>query len=408
MALYFYQALSKTGKRVSGYLDAPSQEGVKEQLVKQGIFPVSITPAKQEAQRSLKQRFFGGSVTVKDKILFTRQLAVLLRSGVPLLQALELLSEQFEGGLQSMLITIKDEIKGGSSLADALSQYPKTFDTIYVQLVRAGEASGKLDMILERLTSYLERREQMQKKIQGALRYPMIQFGVAFLVVVALIYGVVPTMTGVFKAQKQELPAITKALIGLSDFVVNYIIYLIVSLIIFFIGFRYWASTNSGARTMDTIKLKLPLVGYFARMNAVVQFCYTLGILLEGGVNLSQALDIVAKIIDNRVLADTIQEAREKIVKQGKIAQYLKQTGLFPPIAIYMIHTGEESGQLAQMLLTVARNYEDDLADVADTLTESLGPILLLVMALVVGFIIMAIVMPIIKMSQAAESIAGM
>jgi len=407
MALYFYQALSKEGKRVTGYLDASSQEAVKSQLTTQGVFPVTIKPATQESRQSWWQRLFSRGVTVKDKILFTRQLAVLLRSGVPLLQALELLAEQFEGGLRSILVAIKDDIKGGMALADALDKYPKTFDSIYVQLVKAGEASGKLDVILDRLTIYLERREELQKKIKGALRYPIIQFSVAFLVVLALMWGVVPTMTGVFKAQGQELPTITKALIGLSDFFVNYSLYVVIALLFFIIGFRYWASTTGGARALDRIKLKLPLVGYFARMGAVVQFCYTLGILLEGGVNLAQALDIVCNIITNRILVDALQEARDKIVKQGKIAQYLKQTEVFPPIAIYMIHTGEQSGELDKMLLTVARNYEEDLGDVADTLTESLGPILLLVMAALVGFIILAIILPIMQMSQSAESIAG-
>ena len=158
------------------------------------------------------------------------------------------------------------------------------------------------------------------------------------------------------------------------------------------------------SKIIDRLKLRLPLIGYFTRTSAIVQFCYTLGILLEGGVNLAQALDIVCNVVDNRILVDVLNQARDKIIKQGKIAQYLKQTNLFPPIAIYMINTGEQSGQLDKMLLTVAQNYEEDLGEIADTLTESLGPILLVVMALVVGFIILAIMAPIFKMMQSAQA----
>lgn len=406
MALYFYQAFSKEGKRVSGYIDAPTAEGVKEQLVRQGLFPVKISPAQEEARKPWWQRLFAGKVTVKDKILFTRQMAVLLRSGVPLLQALELLAEQFEGPLQTMLISVKDDIKSGSSLADALNKYPAVFDTIYVQLVRAGEASGKLEIILERLMSYLERREEIQKKVKGALRYPMIQLSIAFVVIIALMVGVVPTMAGVFKAQKKALPAVTSLLMGVSNIFVHYWFYVLIFIGLLIVGFRYWASTPAGAKTFDRIKLKLPLIGYFTKMSAIVQFCYTLGILLEGGVNLAQALDIVCNIVNNRILVDVLSEARDKIIKQGKIAQYLKQTNMFPPIAIYMINTGEQSGQLDKMLLTVAQNYEEDLGEVADALTESLGPILIVFMALIVGFIIWAIMAPIFQMMQGAEQMA--
>ncbi len=404
MAFYSYQAFSKEGKRVSGYLDAPSAEGVKEQLVRQGLFPIKIAPAQEESRKPWWKRLFAGSVSVKDKILFTRQFSVLLRSGVPLLQALELLSDQFEGPLQSILIAVKDEVKGGSSLADALAKYPKVFDTIYVQLVRAGEASGKLEMILERLISYMERREEIQKKVKNALRYPIIQAVVAFLVVIGLMVGIVPAISGVFTAQKMKLPTITTLLIGISNTFVHYWLYMIVVIVLVVIGFRYWKSTPYGGKIIDRLKLRLPLVGYFTRTSAIVQFCYTLGILLEGGVNLAQALDIVCNVVDNRILVDVLNQARDKIIKQGKIAQYLKQTNLFPPIAIYMINTGEQSGQLDKMLLTVAQNYEEDLGEIADTLTESLGPILLMVMALVVGFIILAIMAPIFKMMQSAQA----
>ncbi len=400
MALYLYQAFSKDGKKVTGTIDAPTLQAAKEQLSKQGIYPISVSLATQEATLPWWRRFFTKNITIKEKILFTRQLAVLLKSGVPLLQALELLIEQFEGSIRSMLITIKDEVKEGISFADALKKYPKAFDNIYVQLVRAGEASGKLEIILERLTSYLERRQEIRKRIRSALTGPIIQLIVAVVVISVLLIFVVPSMAENFATQGKELPISTEILLGLSKIFTQYYIWVLIILVLGYLAYRYWKSTPSGARTIDQIKLKLPIIGYFTRLNAIVQFCYTLGMLLEGGVNLAESLDIVVNIIDNRVLADALREARDKIIKQGKIAQYLKQTNLFPPIAIYLISTGEQSGQLDTMLLTVAKNYEEDLGEYADSLAAKIGPALLILMAVIIGFIIIALMLPMIEQAE--------
>lgn len=403
MALYLYQAFSKDGKKVTGTIDAPTLQIAKEQLSKQGIYPISIALSSQDAALPWWKKLFTKGITPKEKILFTKQLAVLLKSGVPLLQALELLIEQFEGSARSMLISIKDEVKEGVAFADALKKYPKTFDNIYVQLVRAGEASGKLEIILERLTAYLERRAAIRKRVRSALIGPIIQLVVAVIVVSVLLIFVVPSMAENFASAGKELPTSTKILLGLSAIFTRYYLVVLILIIGGFFAFRWWRSTPSGARTFDQIKLKLPIIGYFTRVNAIVQFCYTLGMLLEGGVNLAESLDIVVNIIDNRVLADALREARDKIIKQGKIAQYLKQTNLFPPIAIYLISTGEQSGQLDFMLLTVAKTYEEELSEYADSLSAKIGPALLFVMAFVVGFIIIALMLPMIEQAAFTE-----
>ncbi|MDR3550554.1 MAG: type II secretion system F family protein [Candidatus Babeliales bacterium] len=401
MALYSYQAFSKDGKKVNGHIDAPSLQGVKEQLTRQGLFPILIEIAKDQTGQSWWQSIFTAKVTTKEKILFTKQLAILLKSGVPLLQALELLVDQFEGTLHSILVTVKDDIKEGVSFADALKKYPKTFDNIFVQLIRAGEASGKLEIILERLTSYIERREAIRKKVSSALQTPLIQLAVAGLVVGVLITFVVPSMAENFKG-KGELPLPTRMLMAISDFITGHYIILFVGIAGSVWAFKRWKNSPSGARKLDEIVLRLPYIKYFAKTSAVVQFSYTLGMLIEGGVNLAEALDIVVKIIDNRVLADALNEARDKIIKQGRIAQYLKQTNMFPPIAIHLINTGEQSGQLDTMLLTVAKSYEEDLAELADSLTAKLGPLLLIVMAVIVGFIVISIALPMMQMGGLA------
>ncbi len=402
MALYSYEAFSKAGKKIQGVIDASSISSVKEQLANQGLFPIMISPTSSIAQFGILAKIFRRSVTIKEKILFTKQLAILLKSGVPLLQAIELLTDQFDGQLRIILVNVKDDVKEGISLADALKKYPHVFETIYIQLVRAGEASGQLETILERLTEYLERREALAKKIRGALQYPLMQLIVAGLVVTILLTFVVPQMTENFIAQGKKLPGPTQFLITISNFITGHYFILIGSLSILVSLFMYWRSTPKGAYTLDKLKLRLPLIKYLSKTNAVVQFSYTLGMLLEGGVHLSEALDIVVQIIDNRILADALNKARDKIVKQGKIAEYLEQTEIFPPIAIYLIRTGEQTGQLDNMLLTVAQNYEEELKELTDRLTALLGPLMLIIMAVIVGFIVLAVALPIMQMSQLA------
>lgn len=397
MALYFYRAFSKDGKKVSGQLDAPTKVAVKEQLTRQGLYPIQITPANQASQQAWWKKLFSKGVSAKDKILFTKQLAILLKSGVSLMQSFELLVDQFTGALKNMIITIKDDIKEGSSFADALQKYSQTFENLYIQLVRAGEASGKLEVVLDRLVEYLEKRAETTRKVKAAMTEPIMQLVVAFLVVVYLVTKVVPQMAKNFKG---NLPAPTQLLLTVSDFIVGHFILLTVGIVTIVTGFLYWKSTAGGRQALDQLKLKLPMIKFFTKMSAVVQFSRTFGVLLASGVNLSEALDIVCKVINNQILATTLQEAKDKIIKQGKIAQYLKQTNIFPPIAIYLIRTGEETGKLDEMLLTVANNYEVELDELTDKLVKMLQPAILVVMAFVVGFIVISIALPMFKMGE--------
>lgn len=402
MALYSYQAFNKEGKKIGGTLDANSVAGVREQLMRMSLYPVSIELAKEAGQGWRLSDLFARSVSVKDKILFTKQLAILLRSGVPLLEALELLIDQFSGKLRSILIQIKDNLREGQSLAQGLAAFPKTFDNIYVQLVRAGEATGKLEVILERLTEFMERQEEVRKRIKSAMTYPLIQLGVVGLVVIFLMTAVVPKLAVTFKSQGKELPSTTQLIMSISDFLTTYYLFLIIGLAAIVGAFQYWRSTPAGARTIDQLKLKLPIIKYFTRTGVVVQFSRTLGILVEGGVNWAESLDIVVNVINNRVLADSLRQARDNIIKQGKIAQFLKQTNIFPPIAIHLIKTGEETGKLDTMLLTVAQNYETELNELADGLSAALQPIMLVVMAVIVGFIVISIAQPLMEQASLA------
>jgi type II secretory pathway component PulF len=401
MALYSYQALSREGKRVSGQVDASSVAQARELIVRKSLYPTDIVLMEQTALQGWSwQNLFVRSISSKDKIFFTKQLAVLLKSGTPLLQSLELLIEQTEGRLRSITIELKDDIKEGRSLADGLSKYPKVFDTTYIQLVRAGEASGRLEVILDRLTEFLERRQLISNKVRSALRGPLINLAIIGVVVMVLLSYVVPTIAQTFTSQGAVLPGPTRFLLGLSYVIRKYYwLYGGVIVGLFFL-YRAWRKTSRGARIIDSFKLKIPIVRYFARMGAVVQFSRTLGMLIEGGVNLAESLQIVVTIIDNRVLVDALQEARENIIKQGNIAEYLKQTGIFPSVAIYLINTGEQTGQLDVMLLTVAHYYEGELTEAADSLSAKIGPLMMMLTACIVGFIVLSIMLPLVKMNE--------
>lgn len=401
MALYYYKALTKEGNKVSGTLDAPSITQVREALVRRGLYPVSIA-ASQEGSTIYKffRDFFQKSFDNKDLIFFTKQLSVLLKAGVPLLQALELLVEQTEGQLRTIVIELKDDIKEGKALAEGLSKYPKIFSTTYVQLVKAGEASGKLEVILDRLTGYIERTQELKKKIRGALTMPAIQLTIALAVVVLLLAVVVPTISGTFSSLKMELPLATRFLMGLSTLMINYYIIILGLVGALVGGFFAWKSTAAGARLWDTFILKVPIAGYFARMGAVVQFSSTLGMLLEAGVNLAEALTIVTSIVKNKILVDKLQQARDSIIKQGKISEYLKETGMFPAVAIYLIRTGQESGTLADMLLQVGSYYDVEVTEYADGLVEKITPVTTMIMGLIVGFVVMAIAGPLLNMNK--------
>ncbi|MCB9493244.1 MAG: type II secretion system F family protein [Epsilonproteobacteria bacterium] len=400
MPLYRYDAFAKDGKRVSGSIDAPTPQAAKEALKIQALMPVSIKEVTADGGGFSLAMLFEKKVEAKTVIIFTRQLGVLLKSAVPLLQALELLIEQFEGRFRRILISVKDGVKSGESLASQLANYPKIFSNVYIQLVRAGEATGKLDTILFRLTDYLERTEATKKKVKKAMSYPIMMISFAVAVVVGLMTSLVPKFKDVFGTMGVELPGITQVLIVSSDFMLDNFLLIVVGTIALIGLFMYWSSRPQGKYKLDEFFLRFPMTAYFSRTRAVVQFSQTLGMLLESGVNLAEALDIVCNIIENRVLAKKLLEARDKIIKEGKIAKYLTDSGLFPKIASYMISTGEQSGKLSEMLLVVGRDYEEELNELTESLVAKINPVMTLVLGAVVGFIVLAIFLPIMELTD--------
>lgn len=402
MPLYVYEALSKQGVKRAGNIDAPSVDVAKELLRAQSLFPVKVREASDNKQSSFLVVLFEKKVDPKTVIVFTKQFAVLLRSGVPLLQSLELLVEQFDGAFRRVLVNVKDGIKSGKSLAVMLGNYPRIFSHVYVQLVMAGEATGKLDTILERLSGHLIKDQQTKERISKAMQNPIIMLVLAVLVIAGMLTFLVPKLEQMFSKFGKELPGPTQFLIDVSHFVTSHYLSLVAFCIIFFVTIKYLKSTPQGAYRIDALLLKLGPTAYFSRTKAVVQFSKTLGMLLDSGVNLAEALDIVTNIVENKVLTQQLRTARDNIIKEGKIAKYLTQTGIFPKIAAYMISTGEESGKLADMLLMVGDDYDHELTELIDGLVEKINPIMTVVMGLIVGFMVVSIFLPIVSMNDMA------
>jgi len=399
MALYAYQAFTKEGRMVTGRIEAHSIAVVRETLTSKQLYPIKIELAEESSWQPGQSLidYLRPAISLEDKIFFTKQLAVLLKSGIALLPALELLIEQSEGRLKNIVIDLKNSIKEGVSLADSLSKYPHIFDSIYTQLVRAGEASGKLEVILDRLNHYLLRQAEIRKRIKKAVNQPLINLVLILGIAVFLLTTVIPSLAETISSLGVELPLITRITIWLSNFFSHNYIYLIVGAITVSAIYSFWSKTPTGRRAIDTVKLKIPVVSYFTRIGAVIQFSRTLGILLEAGVNLAESLFIVSKVVENSILTDALISASDNIIKQGKIAEYLKQTKIFPPVAIYLINTGEQSGYLDSMLISIAENYESELNDYADSLTSKIAPAMTILTMCVVGPIILSILLPIMQ-----------
>lgn len=394
MALYYYKALDRTGKKSSGSIDATSTKQVREQLMRKGLYVISVDSAANKQPFSWNN-ILETPVKMQEKIDFTKQFGVLLRAGVPLVDALDLLIDQTYGSLKKATMVIRDGVKEGKSLADMMLQFPKLFDTIYIQLVRAGEASGSLEKILDRLSTYLEQKEELRRRVSGALMYPLIQFVAIILVAVFMMVYLVPMIIGVVnELLKGDLPLITRMVKGMSEWFIKYYLWLIIAIVTAVAGFFYWKSSAKGSRQFDALKLRIPKLNHFVRLGATVRFSRTLGLLLESGVSLADALDIVCSIVDNKILEDTLRGAREQIIKQGKVTEYLEKTNMFPQLAIYLINTGEQTGALDKMLLQVADQYERELMYASDKFVTLINPIMLIFMALVVITIIIAILYP--------------
>jgi general secretion pathway protein F len=407
MPVYEYTALDTSGKSLNGIIDADSAMAARQRLRGSGMFPVQVqeaasvsaptgVPAGPVSVSGLFKRVKPGEVSV-----MTRQLSILLAAGVPLVGALDALGSQIANQLLKKIVAqIKEAVNEGNSLAFSLSQHPRLFSGIYVNMVRAGEASGALDLVLGRLAEYGEHQHALRGRFQAALAYPVFMFFIGSLVLFFLITFVVPNITQIFSEMHQTLPLPTVILIAVSGFLKSFWWVLVLAGVGVFIGVKQFLNTSKGHYIWDKIKLKTPVLGSINQKMALARFARTLGTLLESGVPLLSALDIVRNIVNNILIARDIDNASEEIEAGRSLAVPLGRSPWFPSIAVQMISVGEQSGELEAMLNKIAESYERDIESQVMAMTSMLEPVMILVMGLAVGFIVISILLPIFEMNQ--------
>jgi len=406
MPVFEYKAVDEKGKAVTGIIDADSPRDARTRLRAQKLYTTTIDEAKQKGETTItsevKVKKLFKIVRQKDITMMTRQLSTLIRSGMPLVQSLSAIIEQLEGNpLQQVMYVIREKINSGSSLAEAFGEYPKHFSELYVNLIRAGEASGSLDTILQRLANYMEATIKQRNRIRSIMVYPAFMLFIGTGVLVFLMTTIVPTLAKLFEEMQQDLPIMTNMLIATSKFLSGYGgLALLVIVIVGIVLLKQFTRTDGGRLVYDNFKLRLPILGPIVRKISISRFARTLGTLLAGGTSLVQSLEIVRRVVTNEILGKVIDNVRDRVVQGDTIADPLRRSKQFPPIVVHMISVGEASGTLEEMLFNVADTYDDEVETTVSGLTSILEPIIIVVMGVIVGFIVMAILLPIFQMNK--------
>jgi type IV pilus assembly protein PilC len=428
MPRFEYTALDARGAESTGVLEAGSQNDVVTQLRQQGFFPTSVVPEGQgkKVAKAVKagnkavaaakppEKKAGGffarkTIPTKTLMIFTRQLATLIDAGLPLLKGLTVLAKQEKDPvLRSAINTIADSVQGGSTFSEAMGQHPRIFQRLYVSMVKAGEIGGVLELVLTRLAEFQEKAQKLKNKIKSAMTYPVVVLVIALAILVFLLTTIVPKFEKIFKdmlGESEKLPALTLWVMGASAFIKGMFVppNLWFTLIaVFAIGSGWWALNNTakGIEFMDKLKLRMPIFGDISRKGAIARFTRTLGTLVTSGVPILQALNITKETAGNVVLADAITKVHDAVKEGESIVSPLEASGVFPPMVISMVDVGEETGQLPEMLLKVAEVYDDEVDNAVESLTSLLEPIMIVFLAFIVGTIVIALFLPLIKIIE--------
>jgi general secretion pathway protein F len=407
MPVFQYSALDKDGNAVTGVLDADSPREAREKLRIRRVFVSEISMAAAAPSGSKEAPWWkaflpkGRGKSRAEISTVTRQISTLLGAGMPITEAMNAVIEQTQSRrIETVLRDIREKLASGASFADALETHPRYFTDLYINMVRAGEASGNLDEVLHRVAEFLQRQNRLHNKVTAALTYPLVLVCVGMLVVFILLKFAVPKILTVLESSNQVLPWPTKVLVGVSNFVQNYWIFIGMG-IVGAIG--VWLAMGKSDRIglwMDRMKLKIPVFGDLFRKTSVARFAITLATLLRSGVTILDGLGIVQKVVDNRVLAHTLGRVRKLVLEGADFSTPVKKSGVFPPVVGYMIAIGEESGQMETMLDRISEAYEEEVEISTQRLMALLEPIIIVLLAFVVGFIVAAIIWPILKMSS--------
>ncbi|MDQ5979236.1 MAG: type pilus assembly protein PilC [Verrucomicrobiota bacterium] len=410
MPAFSYSAVDGEGRERSGALEAPDARQAAVVLRGRGLYPTRLDerePTVSVARPAAAARSGGlilfGAVSAKERAAFTRQLGTLLRAGMPLLRGLEVLGRQTKNPLfAKVLAALADGIRSGETLSEVMGRHPRAFDRLYVSMIRAGEAGGLLDIVLERLAQFQEKSLQVRGKVKAAMVYPFIVLGVAVAILVALLVFVVPKFQQIFAdlLKGAPLPALTQAVLTASELVRHHVLFVIGSFVAAALAFRYFRRSVRGAMVTDTLIVRLPLFGELFLKAVVARFARTLGTLLSSGVPILPALLITRDTCANVRIAAAIQAVHDRVKEGASVARPLEATGVFPPMVASMIEVGEHSGQLPEMLNKVADIYEGEVDNAVAGLSSLIDPILILFLAVVVGTIVIALFLPIIRIVQ--------
>jgi len=403
MAKFKYSAIDGNGKSVSGKIDAPNEAQARAKLVAQRLIVSTISEEgfSLGKKSSKKSAGYNKKISGEQLMIFTRQLATLLQAGLPLLRAMQILSDQEKNPVfKTALLNISENIQGGNSLSDALSQYPRMFDRLYVNMIRAGEAGGVIDTVLDRLAMFQEKAMKIRKKVKSAMVYPTVVVSVAFVIVWVLLTFVVPSFQKMITSQGGTMPPLTQFVMDLGNALSNHWFLTIVLVAAVIFGIRFLFRNAKTKAAIDRVVFKLPKIGAFVKIVTVSRFARTFGTLMASGVPILQAMTITRDTLDNVVLREALDRVHDRVRDGDTLAQPLEQSKVFPPMVCSMVQVGEETGQLPEMLNRVADNYDEEVDNAVGALTSIIEPLLIVFLAIVVGTIVIAMFMPIITIIQ--------
>ncbi|MEJ2318353.1 MAG: type II secretion system F family protein [Gemmatimonadales bacterium] len=399
MPVFTYSARTVGGEIQRDEIEVPTRDEVVKYLRKRRLIPITVREKPKDIKLGLRKK-----VKTRDVVIVTRQFATMINAGLPLVQALQILAKQTTNPtIREAVEKVVYEVESGRTLADALKDHPKLFSQLYTNMVAAGEAGGILDTILLRLATFLEKSEALGRKVKGAMIYPAVVLTVAVGAIVILLLFVIPTFQTMFASFNQELPLPTRVVIGLSDFLQNYWIWLLIGGIGGGFLFKRWIATSSGRLAFDTLMLRMPLLGSLVRKSAVARFTRTLGTLLSSGVSILEGLEITARTAGNRVIHDAVMGSRAAIAGGESIAEPLRLSGVFPPMVTQMINVGEETGDLDGMLTKIADFYDEEVDVAVESVLKALEPALIVILGTIVGGMIVAMYLPIFGMVSAIQ-----
>ncbi len=411
MAKYNYTAIDPTGAQKTGKIEADSEETAKNMLAAQGLMVTTIASAVSRSSATKiksKQTFgLGKIIKTEDLAVFTRQLATLLEAGLPLLRGLEVMIRQERNKRFKQVLTgIAENVRSGNNMSDGLMQYPRVFDRLFVNMVKAGEAGGVLDVVLGRLAKFMEKSVKTAKKVKSAMVYPMVVVTVAVIIVAVLMVFVVPQFQKIFADMLggAALPAVTQLVVNVSTFMQENILATIGIAIAVYFGFKMLMKTKVGRRAKDKMALSIPKIKDFNIKVNVSRFARTFGTLMSSGVPILEALTITRDTIPNSVVQDALTKVHDRVRDGESLATPLEQQKIFPNMVTSMIDVGEETGELSEMLNRIADNYDEDLDNAVAALTSIIEPVMIAGLAVIVGTIVIALFLPIIKIVQSIAS----